>query len=118
MDIAQKIEPQFCKEADKLHRKEWRLFAHQGHRKGKICFAKAAERDLTDEEIAGISAHELGHAVAQDFGLPAHSSTPPTSGPTPKKIQREADEVVRHFFRLPLWYNSRKLQETDPAFIL
>lgn len=108
----------FCPTADRDHEKEWRVFAHTGHKEGKVCFAKAAEKDLTDGEIRGISAHEIGHIVAQRIGLPGHLKMETTKGEgTPKKVQEEADGVAFHVFGLPLYYNSRNIEDLSARFI-
>src|SRR6185369_5193578 len=49
-----KVEVRFCKQADATHKKKWRHFAHTNHDVYTVCFAKASEEDLTDEEILGI----------------------------------------------------------------
>ena len=96
--------------ADRDHKKLWRHFAHSLHQQGEVCFARAAEKELTDEEMAGIMAHELGHIVAERLGLPAHKAAK-KAGKTPKSVQREADAVSRDIFGLKIRYNYLELEE-------
>jgi hypothetical protein len=110
--LVKPIQARWCAEADKLHARKWRLFAHSNHIKGFVCWARAAEEEMTDRELLGMSAHELGHIVADKLGMPAHvgsrfSRKPGTSQP----VQHEADWVALEIFGLPIEYNSRTLQE-------
>jgi hypothetical protein len=101
----------FCPLADRHHAKSWRQFAHTNHRVYTVCFAKAAERDLTDEEILGISAHELGHVVGTRLRYPEHSvlvNPPHWKKPAELEANRIAIEVLG-FEGLRI--NSRTLQE-------
>lgn len=102
----------FCAEADKAHRRRWRLFAHtEEGRVYTVCFARAAETDLTDEEVIGMSAHELGHIVGLKERYPEHAK-PHRGRETPKKVQDEADRIAREVLGFPgLRYNRRTLQE-------
>lgn len=98
-----------CRQADLEHKESWRQFAHQGHVEGAICFAGAAGDELTLEELIGLSAHELGHVVAEKIGLPAHRKQV-KDGKTPKAVQDEADGVSELLFHIPLRYNEREIQ--------
>lgn len=107
-----RVKVRFCKNADRSHRSRWRLFAHTEKLSVyTVCFAKAAERELTDEEILGMSAHELGHVVGLKLKYPEHSK--PMRGPeTPKAVQDEADLIAREVLGFRnLRYNRRTLQE-------
>ncbi len=107
----------FCVLADRDHEKEWRVFAHMGHEPGVVCWAKAAEEELFDEEILGISFHELGHVIAEKIGgLPGHGMKS-RGGSTPQPMQDEANEIVRQFLRIPVYYNKRSLEEVSLRFI-
>ncbi len=107
----------FCADADAYQASEPRVFAHTGHRKGVICWAKAGEKELSDREILGISLHEFGHVIAEQIGkLPGHTMEV-VGEKTPKQTQDEADEIVRQILRVPLYYNQRTLQEVSPNFI-
>ncbi len=102
------------------HDLKWRQFAHTGHKPGVVCFAEDAEEELTDGEIRGISAHELGHVLADKMALPAHTQMSKESRvreKTPKKVQEEADGIARWIFGLPLYYNSRSLEELSERFV-
>jgi len=103
---------QICKLADTDHKKTWRVFAHTLHEEGTICFAAAAEEELTQEELAGIMAHEFGHLIAAHLKWPGHNPS------TPKWIQDKADQAVREILKLPLKYNNRKIQELSSPTIL
>ena len=106
-----KVEVRFCEKCDTDHRKRWRQFAHTGHESYVVCFARAAEKELTDEEILGMSAHELGHVVGTRLRYPEHSR-PSTSRSTPKRIQEEADRIAREVLGFTgLRYNKRTLEE-------
>lgn len=101
----------FCPLADRDHAKKWRQFAHTKHRVYTVCFARAAEMSLTDEEILGMSAHELGHLVGIRLRYPEHSR-PVTGRRTPKPVQDEADRIAREVLGFEgLRYNKRTLQE-------
>lgn len=104
-----KVKPVFCTIADGYHKKKWRFFAHSGHLDVyTVCFAKAAERELTDEEVLGISTHELGHVVAIKDGWPEHATATGRSA----KVESEADRIARHVLGFRnLRYNLRTLQE-------
>jgi hypothetical protein len=110
------IRVRHCGVADRDHRREWRLFAHSGHFNFTTCFARAAELYLTDEELLGMSAHEISHLVADTLGYPEHvrSRTLRTNG-TPWRVQAEADWVARRVLGLPITYNARTIQELTPA---
>lgn len=101
----------FCPTADRSHRREWRQFAHTNHRVYTVCFAKAADSELTDEEIIGISAHEIGHIVGIRLRYPEHMvRTNPSHWKEPAELeaQRIAIEVLG-FEGLKI--NRRTLQE-------
>ncbi len=100
----------FCSLADRHHAEKWRQFAHTEHRVYTVCFAKAAEGELTDEEVLGMSAHELGHIIGKRLRYPEHSR-PIVGKRTPKAVQDEADRIVREVLELDLRYNKRTLQE-------
>lgn len=106
-----KVEVRFCKQADAEHRKTWRQFAHTGHDMYVVCFARASERELTDEEILGMSAHELGHVVGKRLRYPEHTR-PIRTKKTPKAVQDEADRIAREVLGFEsLRYNKRTLEE-------
>lgn len=102
----------FCSLADRHHAQKWRQFAHTNHRVYTVCFAKAAERDLTDEEILGISAHEIGHLVGIRLRYPEHhevrTNPPHWKEPAEQEATRIAVEVLG-FDGLRI--NRRTLQE-------
>jgi len=101
----------FCSLADRHHAEKWRQFAHTEHRVYTVCFAKASEFALTDEEVLGMSAHELGHIVGKRLRYPEHSR-PTTAKKTPKPVQDEADRIAREVLGFEgLRYNKRTLQE-------
>jgi hypothetical protein len=76
-----------------------------------VCFAKAAEFELTDEETLGMSAHELGHIVGKRLRYPEHSR-PIITKRTPQVVQDEADRIAREVLGFEtLRYNKRTLQE-------
>jgi hypothetical protein len=105
------IEVAFCPLADRHHAKKWRQFAHTNHRVYTVCFARAAELDLTDEEILGISAHEISHLVGIRLRYPEHSvrtNPPHWKEPAELEANRIAIEVLG-FESLRI--NQRTLQE-------
>lgn len=99
----------FCREADDWHRHKWRFFAHSGHLGVyTVCFARASETELTDEEALGISAHELGHVVAIRDGWPEHATATGRSA----RVESEADRIARRVLGFRgLKYNLRSLEE-------
>jgi hypothetical protein len=99
-----------CPLADRDHRKKWRQFAHSLHVPGFICFAREAAHEMTEREIFGMTAHELGHIVAMKLKLPEHMKPARGQG-TPKRVQDEADTVAELLFGIPIRYNRRTLQE-------
>ncbi len=107
-----KVPVRFCRKADSLHKLRWRLFAHtEKLRVYTVCFARDAERELTDEEILGMTAHELGHVVGMKLKYPEHSK-PQHSPETPQAVQDEADRIAREILGFRnLRYNRRTLQE-------
>jgi hypothetical protein len=101
----------FCPLADRQHGMKWRTFAHTNHRVYTVCFAKAAEAELTDEEILGVSAHEIGHVVGIRLRYPEHvtrSNPPHWKEPAEQEAQRIAVEVLGF---QGLRINRRTLQE-------
>lgn len=87
-----------CPEAERDHRKLWRQFAHANHHPNGICFARAAELELTDRELMGMMAHEFGHVIGDALGY---------SG------EKAADDVAREILGLSVKYNARTLQELE-----
>lgn len=107
----QSVKVGFCPLADRHHAKKWRYFAHTNHRVYTVCFAKAADQELTDEEILGISAHELGHIVGIRLRYPQHAiraNPPHWKEPAEEEANRIASEVLG-FEKLRI--NRRTLQE-------
>ena len=106
------VKVRFCPKADRDHAMKWRQFAHTGHVVYTVCFAKASETELFDEEILGMSAHELGHIVGVRLRYPEHTKSHPRSRGTPKVVQTEADAIARNVLGFEgLRYNKRSLQE-------
>lgn len=107
------VKVRFCPTADRDHGMKWRQFAHTNHRVYTVCFAKASEFELTDEEILGMSVHELGHVIGKRLRYPEHSR-PITTKRTPKAVQSEADAIARTVLGFEgLKYNKRSLQELN-----
>lgn len=105
------VKVKFCPMADRDHGMKWRQFAHTNHHVYTVCFAKAAEIELFDEEVLGMSAHELGHIVGKRLRYPEHSR-PTTTKRTPKAVQDEADRIAQEVLGFDgLHYNHRTLQE-------
>jgi len=100
----------FCQDADRAHRKKWRLFAHANHHRMSVCIARAAEQELTDNELVGMLAHELGHVVGDALDFPEHKKITKSKG-TPFKVQAEADWIATRVLCFPIRYNKRELQE-------
>jgi hypothetical protein len=101
----------FCPLADRHHAQKWRQFAHTNHRVYTVCFSRASEFDLTDEEVLGMCAHELGHIVGKRLRYPEHAR-PMTTKRTPQAVQDEADRIAREVLGFEgLRYNKRTLQE-------
>lgn len=101
----------FCPLADRHHAAKWRQFAHTNHRVYTVCFARAADRDLTDEEILGMVAHEFGHIVGKRLRYPEHTmlaNPPHWKKPAELEANRIAVEVLG-FEGLRI--NRRTLQE-------
>lgn len=108
------VRAEHCDECDESHAKKWRQFAHTAHRKDVVCFASDAEREMTDLEILGMGAHELGHIIGDRIGLPRHRRHD-GDGRTPLSVQDEADKAVLQLLGLVIKYNQRTLQElVDP----
>jgi hypothetical protein len=105
------VKLRFCNGADAEHRRKWRQFMHSGDRRMTVCAARVAETLLTDKELVGMFAHELGHVVGAELGFPEHAKSQRGSG-TPKPVQREADWIARNVLGFKtLRYNRRTLQE-------
>jgi hypothetical protein len=104
------IKIRHCRECDESHRKKWRQFAHAAHYPMTVCFAADAERELTDLELLGMGAHEIGHVIGDKIGLPRHRGSS-GAGKTPLAVQDEADKAVLHMLGLVIRYNERTLQE-------
>lgn len=105
-----KVGVQFCKLADKAHRLKWRNFAHTDHAVYTVCFAKVSESELTDEEILGIAAHELGHIVGIRLRYPEHARLNPPHWKKP--VEEEANRIAREVLGFEgLRINRRTLQE-------
>lgn len=104
------VQVRHCTECDRDHKKKWRQFAHAAHRPMVVCFARDAEREMTDLEILGMGAHEIGHIIGDKVGLPRHRGSS-GAGKTPLAVQDEADKAVLHMLGLVIKYNDRTLQE-------
>lgn len=103
-----RVRMRYCPQADWEHRKSWRQFSHACHRRDIVCWARASE-ELTDREIDGIAAHELGHIVGDEIGAPAHRALSPSPSRM-KAVEREANLLALSMgFRIR--YNARKLEE-------
>jgi len=108
------VQMEFCPLADKQHRKSWRSFAHTNHSMYTVCFAKAAEKELTDLEILGVVAHELGHIVGTRLRYPEHAAL---RNPPHWKLpaEEEANRIAREVLGFTgLRINQRTLQELRP----
>jgi hypothetical protein len=105
----------FCPLADLHHVRKWRQFAHTNHRVYTVCFSRAAEMDLTDEEILGISAHEISHLVGIRLRYPEHSNSTTTRANPPhwkKPVEQEANRIAIEVLGFNgLRINRRTLQE-------
>lgn len=111
------LKAEFCPISDRLNLSDPRVFGHTSHRKGVICWARAAETELSDAEVLGITFHEIGHVIAEELrNLPGHNLVP-KGDKTPEPTQREADEIVRQILRVPLFYNRRTIQEVAPGSV-
>lgn len=105
-----RVRLRYCSMADREHLKSWRQFSHACHRKDIVCWARAAGKELTDTEIYGITAHELGHIIGEEIGAPAHRRAR-DRGAGDEAAEREANLLALTMgFRVV--YNSRKLEET------
>lgn len=98
-----------CPLADREHEESWRRFAHTLHRYDTICFAAAAETELTDRELYGILAHEFGHLIADRLNAPAHLDG------SDEDAQAEADLAAAVILDVPVRYNERALEEVSPS---
>jgi len=102
----------FCRLADADHRRKWRQFMHSNEKKMTVCVAKAAETEMTDAELVGMMAHELGHIVGAELEFPEHMKS--HRGPeTPKAVQTEADWIARNVLGFKIKCNERTLQESE-----
>ncbi len=102
----------YCARADSDHRKSWRQFAHTGCQEDAVCFARAANDELTVGEMTGMVAHELGHVVGDTLRFPEHAKAfKKAGGRTPQSVQDEADRISKEFFGIEVKYNKRTLQE-------
>ena len=106
-----------CVDADAHQAKAWRQFAHALCRGPfNVCFARAAETELTDAQLIAISIHEAGHVIAEELELPAHAaSRDDDSEKTPEPVQAEADDIIFRITGLRIVYNGRTCQEVDVA---
>lgn len=101
----------YCKAADAEHAKSWRQFMHSNERPMTVCVAWDAGREMTDKELKGMIAHELGHLVGTELGFPEHSK-PRRGKKTPQAVQDEADWIARNVLGFKIRYNRRTLQES------
>jgi plasmid stability protein len=104
------VKLRYCRSVDAEHRRKWRQFMHSNERRMTVCVAKAAEVELTDDELVGMSLHEVGHVTGTELEFPEHIK-PNRGKETSKAVQREADWIVRHVLQAKIRYNSRTLQE-------
>lgn len=100
----------FCANADADHKRKWRQFMHSNERPMTVCAARAAEVEMTDSELVGMIAHELGHVAGEALGFPEHAKHT-KAGKTPQAVQDEADWIARHVIGFKVRYNRRTLQE-------
>jgi hypothetical protein len=59
----------YCEEADSIHLKDKRVYAHSFHPRGDpntICWARTVSR-LAPNSLAGVCLHEFGHLIAGDL---------------------------------------------------
>lgn len=104
-----RVRMRLCPLCDREHAANWRQFSHACHRAGAVCWARAAETELTDSEIDGIAAHELGHIVADALGLPAHRRT--GQGYLDREgVEAEANDMAWRM-GLRIWYNDRTIED-------
>lgn len=99
----------YCPQADREHRKSWRQFSHACHQKNVVCWARAAGKELTDTEIYGIAAHELGHIVGEEIGAPAHRRAF-HQGAGDEATEREAN-LLALVMGFRVVYNKRSIEE-------
>jgi hypothetical protein len=76
-----------------------------------VCVARAAGTEMTQRELVGVMAHELGHIVGTELGFPEHSRSNLKSGKTPQAVQDEADWIARSVLGFKVRYGKRTLQE-------
>lgn len=105
-DHLPRIKLEQCFQADQDHERERRVYAHWGHKKGIICYAKAFEK-LPIANQRGILYHEFGHAI-DDF-------LDETDEANKKFVEIEDDEVRADFiavemFDVPLSYDRKGVQ--------
>jgi hypothetical protein len=105
------VKLRYCRSADAEHRRKWRQFMHSNERRMTVCVARAAETELTDRELLGMAAHELGHIVGTELEFPEHQRPNHRSGKTPTAVQREADWIARNVLGFKIRYNKRTIQE-------
>lgn len=104
-----RVRMRLCPGCDREHETLWRQFAHTGHARNGVCWARAAETELTDGEMDGIAAHELGHLVAWELRLPEHYAIR-HRGVVTQAVEDEANETAAKM-GFSVIYNARKLEE-------
>lgn len=88
----------YCGQADEEHRKKASSYAHVLDKSKYICVSHKI-KDLGEEQIAGIIAHEIGHLII--------------AATAEKQCERRADAHFYFFTDIKISYDKNKLQYID-----
>jgi len=120
-DALDEIKWKPCQQAEDDHETLDRFYAHMGHRENTLCICKAT-LDLSEENQAGIIAHEFGHFLAYKLEYPAHlhdklggSSLKGREGIEPMEwaddpVEIEADAIIEEHLGFPIEYDEDSVQ--------
>jgi len=87
-----------CKDAEKDHGREWRVFAHMNHVDDAVCYSDAME-ELSEEQRQGIFLHEFGHMLCELY-----------KDEFPENSDDDADGVILDEFDVQIFYDKRDVE--------
>jgi hypothetical protein len=90
------------------------MFCHTLHHGlNTVCFAGAAEKELSEAHLLGMMLHELGHIVCESLGTYYHRAIV-AGAKTPDEVQMEADVFVAKDLGFKTYTYKKTLEWVSP----